>query len=431
MEKRSVRKRANAMLVISAAGILAAFPFQHTFVGGLLLAAFSAGVIGGLADSFAISALFGDPLRIKWPKWMGTHIISRHRERLIGELVDMVEKELLTVEAIRATLQEHDLGGVIVRYVSGREGSKEAHSIVKKLVGELLESADSEKIAEGLQQFISEHGDALQLSDMLADIGDWSLRNGYDDRILTFVIEPFVQLVKSSMFKRVIEQFAAAAIRSYEGDKFRRRLVDYTAGLNASSIAGKVQDFLAAFLEQLAQEDHPRRHELKELLQSFIRRLREDEALRQRVENGKLKLIDALKPHIQLEHFLRERLIQAKTAILSPQDGNEGNPEPTKLSLWLRTELDHGLENLRSNPELQRSLDMGVKSLLLSWVEEKHAFIGAMVKEKLESYSERELIELVKEKAGSDLQYIRLNGMLVGSAAGIVLHLLTFWIKGG
>ncbi|RIX59725.1 DUF445 domain-containing protein [Paenibacillus nanensis] len=431
MEKRSVRKRANAILAISAAGILAAFPFQHTFVGGLLFAAFSAGTIGGLADSFAISALFGDPLRIKWPKWMGTHIISRNRERLIGELVDMVGKELLTVEAIRATLQEHDLGGVIARYVTGQEGSREARAIVKKLAGELLASADAEQIAEGLQQLITEHGDALQLSDLLADIGDWSVRHKYDDKILSFVIEPFVQLVKSHTFRSVIEQFAATAIRSYEGDKLRRRLVDYTAGLNASSIAGKVQDWLAAFLEQLAHEDSPRRLELKELLLIFIRRLREDEALRHRVESGKRKLLEALKPHIRLEALLSKRLNEIRADIVSPQDGNEGNPEPSKLIQWLLTELDHGLDLLRSRPDLQQSLDTGVKTLLLSWIEEKHALIGALVKEKLESYTERELIEMVKDKAGRDLQYIRLNGMIVGSAAGIVLHLFTFWIRGG
>lgn len=431
MEKRSVRKRANAMLAVSAAGILAAFPFQHTFVGGLLFAAFSAGAIGGLADSFAISALFGDPLRIKWPGWMGTHIISRSRERLIGELVDMVSKELLTVEAIRATLQEHDLGGVITRYVTGREGVREARAIVKKLAGELLASADPEQLADTLRKLLADHGDALQLSDILADIGEWSLRNEYDDRILSFILKPFVQLVKSSTFKLVIQQFAATAIRSYEGDKLRRRLVNYTAGLDASSIAGKVQDWLAGFLEQLAQDDHPRRQELKQLLHSFIRRLREDEALRQRVESGKIKLIDALKPHIRLEAFLRKRLEEAKADILSPQDGNEGNPAPSKLTQWLISELDHGLEQLKSRAELQRSLDTGVKTLLLSWIEEKHAYIGSLVREKLESYSERELIELVKDKAGRDLQYIRLNGMIVGTAAGIVLYLFTFWIKGG
>lgn len=429
MNRWSVRAKANGILAISAAGLLAAFPFQHSFVGGLLFAALSAGTIGGLADSFAINALFGDPLRINWPKWMGTHIISRNRERLIGELVDMVEKELLTVPSIRSTLQEHDIGAVIIRYLTEHGGSEEVHAIAQKLAAELLTKADADELATGIHRFMMNHADALQVSDLLADIGDWTIRNGYDDRIVTFMVQPFIKLVKTTQFRIVIEQVAQSAIRSYEGDKFRRRLVDYTAGLSAYAISGKVQNWLVSFLEQFGSEEHPQRKRLKDILTAFIRKLREDEAFRLRIEAGKLKLFESVKDHLQLDEFIRKRLTTLRETIVSSARGEEADKiAPLR---WLKEEIDNGIEGLAASPELSKSLDEGVKSVLLNWLEEKHAFIGRMVREKLESFSEQELIALVKEKAGRDLQYIRLNGMIVGAIVGIILYLLTFWIGGG
>ncbi|MFF2887033.1 DUF445 domain-containing protein [Paenibacillus sp. NPDC057967] len=428
MNNWSVKKQANTILILSGIGILAAFPFQHTFAGGLLFAIFSAGTIGGLADSFAISALFGDPLRIKWPKWMGTHIISRNKERLIGELVDMVEKELLTVASIKATLEEHDLGKVLVRYLSESGGSEEVQQFAGKLAGDLLEKVEPGGLAGGIERFAYDHAGSLQVSDVLADVGEWTIRNGYDDKIINFVVQPLVQLVKSEPFRALVEQFADSAIRSYEGEKLRRRLVDFTAGLNAPAISVKVQDWLANFIEQFAAEDHPQRQSFKLFLAEFVRRLREDESLRQSIEAGKLTILAKIQENVPLEELLKTRIEKARAALMAAAQ-DEGAPQSSPLG-WLRQEIDRGLEQLRTREDLQAALDTGVKSLLLGWIENKHTLIGRLVREKLNSFSEDELIELIKEKAGKDLQYIRLNGMVVGGLVGLVLYLLTFWIGG-
>ncbi|MNW70493.1 hypothetical protein D3C74_498360 [compost metagenome] len=71
-----------------------------------------------------------------------------------------------------------------------------------------------------------------------------------------------------------------------------------------------------------------------------------------------------------------------------------------------------------------------MKSTLLKWVEQKHSYIGKVVADKLSTFSEEELIELVKDKAGRDLQYIRINGIGVGALIGALLYVATFWIGG-
>ncbi|MDQ6418531.1 DUF445 domain-containing protein [Paenibacillus sp. LHD-117] len=429
MGKRSIRGQANMLLALSAAGILAAFPFQQTFGGGLIFAACSAATIGGLADSFAISALFGNPLQIGWPSWMGTHIISRNRERLIGELVDMVEKELLTVEAIRDTVDDLNLSEVVIRYLTEHGGSANAKELAAKLAGDLLGKVNAEELASGIQSFVSERAGTIQIADLIADVADWSVKNSYDERVITFFAEQFARLAGSTQFRELIEKFAATAIRSYEGDKFRRRLVDFTAGLNAHAISVRVQEWIVRFLEQFRQEDHPQRDMLRGKIAEFVTRLREDEELRLKVEEGKQKLLSAAEGNLRFDEFLASRLDSLRNKLLG-QDIREEQTETPPVK-WLHDQIDKAIQRFAGDRELQSSIDGMIKKSLLSWIEQKHAMIGLMVKEKLSAFSEVDLIELVKDKAGKDLQYIRLNGMIVGACVGILLFFVTFWIGGG
>lgn len=426
MKKQKIRAGANITLILSAGGILAAFPFQHTFAGGLLFAATSAATIGGLADSFAISALFGDPLKVKWPRWMGTHIIARNRERLIDELVDMVENELLTVDAIKEHLQSHNLAEVIAQYLLRHGGSANVKEIAEKLLGELLERTDADKLTRSVERFLSQHGDALQLSDMLADIGDWSVRNGYDDKAMSFLFQQLAKIAATPQLKNIIEQFVHSAIKAYEGDKFRRRLVDFTAGLNADAISEKAQIWIVTMLEGMADEDHPQRIGLKERLIETVKRLKEDEELRLRVEGMKRRLLDAVWPHISLEPYLSRTFENFREALVHEGESDE---ERFGVRAWLHLQLDAAIDKLKEPERLER-LDAGLKAAAGTLLEQFHAAIGRTVRSKLNTYANEELIELVKDKAGHDLQFIRLNGIVVGALVGSFLYMLTFWIGG-
>lgn len=422
MNKWTIRHKANGILALSFAGMLAAFPFQGTFAGGLLFAAFSAGTIGGLADSFAVGALFGNPLGIRWPKWMGTRVISRNRDRLIGELVHMVEKDLLTVENVRQTFGEYDMADILLRYLQERGGSADVKAIARRLAAELLGGSRAEAAAGGIERFLKDHAETVRIADLLAEAGEWSVRNGYDERIVTFILLQLRKLVLMDEFRSMAEGIAESAIRSYEGDKFRRRLVDYTAGLNARDISAKVQDWLASFLEQLAETDHPQRRRLQELLRGFVTRLREDEELRSAIEDGKRRWLTAASGNIRLREWLAGRLAAAGEALRGASTGGAGD--------WLDSRIDEAVDALAGSPDWRQRLDESVKTALLTLLERRHVMIGRLVRDKLEQFTEEDLIELAKDKAGKDLQYIRLNGMIVGSGVGIALYLATFWIGG-
>ncbi|CAM4246130.1 DUF445 domain-containing protein [Paenibacillus alkaliterrae] len=424
MKSFSIKKKADLMLLSSAIGILAAFPFHHTFAGGLLFSLFSAAAIGGLADSFAISALFGNPLRIKWPAWMGTNIISRNRERLIGELVMMVQNELLTIPNIKERLDEYNIADVIVAYLKQHGGEEGVNDILQQAADDVITTIDLQELAKTVQTFLLENADTIQVSDLAADIGDWTIRNRYDDRIIAFMIPELMKIVKSAPFRSIIGQIVDSAIKSYEGDQFRRKLIDFTAGLESANISGKIQEWLVQFLGQFASEEHPQRQQIKQYIERFVIRLRTDERLRYRIEEGKAKLLQAVKDEIKLDAYIQKGLEKLRQAAAANAEG-ERDRYP-----WIKEKVHQGVVYLSGNDQMLSRLDGYVKSTLLKWMEQKHSYIGKAVTDKLNTFSEEELIQLVKEKAGRDLQYIRINGIGVGALIGVVLHLATFWIGG-
>ncbi|MGZ9157182.1 MAG: DUF445 family protein, partial [Candidatus Binatia bacterium] len=94
------------------------------------------------------------------------------------------------------------------------------------------------------------------------------------------------------------------------------------------------------------------------------------------------------------------------------------------LNRLLRQELHRRLDLFRANIAAQEQLDGWVKNLALELVEQRHDMIGQMVRGSLEKLSDLDLVRQIETKVGQDLQYIRLNGAIVGGFAGAVLAII-------
>jgi uncharacterized membrane-anchored protein YjiN (DUF445 family) len=423
VRKFGVSRWAGTLLIGAFVGMLAAFPFQHTFVGGIIFAICSAAAIGGLADWFAVTALFGQPLRVKWPTWMGTNIISRNRERLINELVGMVQTELLSIPNIRARLDEHNIGAVLLNYLTEHNGEKAVNDILQRLAGDVMSKADLKDLASVVQNYLLDHADAIQVSEIIADVGEWTLRNRYDDRIVEFLAAELIKLVKSHSFRMIAERLIDSALQSYENGLSRRKWVNSAAGLSAPAISAKLQSWLTGYLQEMSDAHNPHRIQLKEMIEQYVVRLRTDDQLRARIEANKMKLVNNLKGHIHVDAYISENLESFRQAAASGASGESG------AFPWITSKVRLAVDQMENKPELLDRIDGTIKTWLYAFIEQKHDYIGKLVQDKLSTYSEEELIKQVKQHAGRDLQYIRINGTLVGAFIGAVLYLLTYIVE--
>ncbi|OPA81012.1 hypothetical protein BVG16_01305 [Paenibacillus selenitireducens] len=413
-----IHKIVNMSIIGSAFGILVTFPFQDTWWGGLLFTACSAATIGGLADTFAVKALFGDPLGFRWPRFMGTRIIQRKREELIGELVNMVQNELLTISSIEAKLNEYNIADVIMTYVKQHGGREAIHDLVQGLLEHIVNHMDREDLARNIQAFVFNHADHVQVSDLVADLGDWAIRHQYDEKVIQFILDEIMKMVHTREFRSVVEKLVQSVLLSYEGDKVHRKKFNALLKLDAS----KIEHLLISYIERLAASDHPLRKQLKAFIEQGVQRIRVDEQLRHRIEAGKMTFIRSIEPYVHFDVLMNEYFATHQQTAVADETGN------VVLFPWLSKKIDDEISKLEHSDDRLNQLDAAIKTGLIQWIEQKQSYIGRVVEEKLNAYSEEDLIDLLQEKADHDLQYIRLNGTLIGAIVGGLLYITTFWI---
>ena len=423
MKKSKVKVAVDSALILSAAGVLAAFPFREHFLGGLLLSTCNAAVIGGLADSFAVGALFGNPLGIKWPAFMGTRVIARNRNRLIHELGHMVQNELLTTASIKAILDDYSISSIIIRYLRESGGQADLVAITERLAKELINHMDIDELSVTIRELFLGNPEAVSLSDIAADIGDWTIQHGYDDQLIDFLIDELISIVRTDRFRLILERLASSVLSTYENGNFRRQFVNLAAGLDAKAISSKIQGLTERFLDDMHMKTHSQRLKLKSEIERFVTRLRDDMVLRATLEQRKIEAVSFLKTQIDLAPLIQ----QWTKAILEQPEASA----PSMLHDWMDQQLSQQLNRWSAQEEQLRPFDDRIKTIIFEWVEQKQSLITGVITDKLSTYSEEELSQLVQDKAGRDLQYIRLNGLVVGSLIGLFLYLLNFWVEGG
>lgn len=426
MRTWSLRQSVNLSIALSFIGLLIVYPFQQTFFGGLLFAAFCAATIGGLADSFAVSALFGQPLKIRWPNWLGTNIIARNRDRLIDELVDMVEQELLSTEMIVKQLKDYDAATVIVHYVESTEGKQAIKDLLRQLLVDLLKVSNPAVLSLSLNRLINQGLQHSNLTPIIQQFITWSVKEKYDHMIIATISKQLRKLLEKPGVKQFLHDFIGTALRSYEQNKKGRQFVNGVAGLNADELTEKLLKIADDLLLAIQNDDHPLQKKLQLYIVQFSNRLQEDEKYAADISRKIEVLFEKLTSSLLTKDMISNFLTQLRDQL----DRSEHKNEEGALAAWIDSKVDDLLLSLRSRQQLLEQFNHYVRSALIQFVERNHTYIGQLVRTKLELFNVEQLIALVQEKTEKDLQYIRLNGTAVGSLIGVLLYLIQYSIGG-
>jgi len=399
-------RKANIALGISALGLAFVYPFQSTFAGGLLTSGFSASLVGGVADWFAVNALFRRPLGVPAGRIFRTEIIPRNRERIFLALSDMVEKELLSPEVLKSKLLAFD-------FASTAQG--------------LWQVVDRDSLESIITQMLQHCQETLGLKT--------------EDLVREIILLGQREKMQKGQLRPLLERSLLISFESEEGKKL--------LALFLHSISNWVQDtevhfWLTNWLEKAIQRyanQNPTRkllalvlpdpaklaHTIQERLAHY---LREEETLLNLVEWLKLQTEPLSESILAFLTQEREELagnrdkLPAKIAARMQQKLRE-----KELAFAVSNHLIQGLEgrinSLKESEEKQHQFNDSLQQTILPLLERKHHKIGEIVLEGLEKYSDEMLVELIEDKAGEDLQMIRINGSVVGGLAGMLIYLVT------
>lgn len=400
------------MLLVAGGVAVAAFPFRATWWGGWILATAEAGVVGGLADWFAVTALFRRPLGLPIPH---TALIPSNWEQLAARVGAMVGDRVLTREFLAHELGRVDVADLLARgaaHLSRSDLRNATRAVVRRLVHELPAGAPGE-LAARLRALLAEE----PVTPLVAAAIDLACQHGWDRRATGALARALAQGLDHPGVRRAVDGLVDDLLARYrERMAFYPRLAIDVAETFGLIDRARIVGALRAGVEAVAADpEHPVRVRLSEAVRDLARRLERDPDLAARVERLKAALLAspvAARVGGEIAATLRQALVS---------DLERESPEAVE---WLAERLDRARRELLASPELRADIDRWVKARAAELVDRHHGGLAGFVEKGARALGPEGAVRLVEDHAGDDLQFIRVNGTVVGALAGAGLYAL-------
>lgn len=411
------KTRANILLIIFFILFIAATVIKHlyqgSFAAGLLAFTAEAALIGGIADWFAVTALFRRPLGISWH----TAIIPNNRERIVASVSNLVSGELLSVDALRGKLESLNLVDTIVDGLLDRLDKLLSEENFQEMIGDKAENLDKSKIAAYLDRFIKEGLKKEELSDDIRSILVKAFEEGKHREWLSGLVGKAVEIAKKDSTREKIyrllreqERYNESSTRA--GSFFVKMLLNMSKNSkysNLFSISQLLQNELVETLESVREPSNPVFIKLTECTEDLLKRLDGDQTL--------LELFQTWKNGI-LEHLgLLEALQQLLTSAI------ESGFRKQEAAHWLTNSIDNYRSRLKNDEAIRSATEDMLGTVLQRVIINEHHLIGEIAKDTLGSFSNEKLNKFFDDKVGNDLQWIRINGSIVGAISGVIIYL--------
>ncbi len=399
-----MRLFATGMLVAMAALFVVARHF-HTVhpAWGYVLAFAEAGMIGGMADWFAVTALFRHPLGIPIPH---TAIIPENKDRIADTMAAFLQENFLTPQVVARRLHATNIAAAAGGWLADpREtGGGRIRAGAAELLAQVLESLNPERLGGQVRGGLVRQLGKLEIAPLLGQLVETAIA----DRRHLAVIDSLVRWTgltledNEELVRDLIHRRANAVLR--------------WTGLD-ETLATSVLDGLYKLLaEVIVTPDHPLRGKIEEGLAKLATDLRSDPELRSRVERMKGELL--ANPAVSTWwQGVWERLRTGLLKRLRQNDATIGSQFAEALAELGAT--------LRDNPQMQRQVNRFARRTLVGMATRYGDQIVRLVSETVKRWDAKTVTERIESAVGRDLQFIRINGTLVGGLVGVIIHLLS------
>ena len=390
-----------ALTVLGASASLLAvsLPYATTFVGGLCASASLAGVIGGLADWFAVSAIFTKPLGVSFK----TDLIVNNRHRLEQGVGRMVSEELLTAESVESFLKKYDLGAMVVTLYDALNGEKYLRDQLACASRNLLAMIDEEAVLTLVRSAVRGAG-GVDWQAVLSDASANLAESGRLDEAGRVLLAQVRRIAGSKELYDILCTVAADALHAYESGGAGRQFLHSMMDLSPERCADLVQAKLVETVMREQEAGRGAKH-LAYVLSWGAGSL----------SSGKLSDMMAGAAADKVRAWLAEtrRMLDA-------------SPESVTWLTTLTKRIGAEVDSLLLDDERNAWFNQKMRELVCQGLAEHKDKLATLAENGVKNMPDEMLTGMLKEKVGHDLQMIRVNGSLVGALAGAMLYLLRY-----
>lgn len=358
-----------------------------------------AAMVGALADWFAVTALFKYPLGLKIPH---TNLIENSKNSIGDNLGHFVKDNFLTPQNIRPYIAQLDVvkfaSTWIIQPANQHLLQEELLEFVKKVINDLEDKEVADFLAlkgtEVLKQFDVQ---ALAASTMT-----YIIDKRKHEEIIDALLPKAMAYIKESdvLIKDKINE--------------KHPVISFFAGKRISK--GVVQGVIS-FLEEVEQDtEHPIRANLEEKLREITTKINQSPEWKLKLETIRDEFITPEKLH----EYANDLWVNLKTNLLESFDEKD-----SLLQVYVQKNIQKLAVNLQENQDLIHRINGWIRHFLYRTILRNVSEVETLISNTVGDWEGKELSEKLELEVGKDLQYIRINGTLVGGLVGLVIYTLT------
>ncbi|GIZ15464.1 membrane protein [Capnocytophaga catalasegens] len=365
---------------------------------GYVKAFAEAAMVGALADWFAVTALFHYPLGIQIPH---TNLIENRKKDIADNLGHFVVDNFLSTSTIRPYIYRIEVTKNIANWFLIDKNKQRVSDEIRKIIVSYLLSTNDKAITRFLSEKISDFTPKIPANKLLSQAIFYLYEHRWQDKILTYLLNQIDKYLAQN--KHLIQDKVQFAL-----------LPDFVNALLSQKITEGLQDFITEIIQN---PTHAIRKEIDQKIVSFTKELSYSPQWEQSLSELKNQWLskENLQPHItNLWFFIKTQLLED---LEKQQNSN--------IDIFLNKNIDKLASSLANDFSKQQQIDRWIQKNIYQFVLRNKSQINTLISNTIGNWHGRELSEKLELEVGKDLQFIRINGTLVGGLVGLIIYILT------
>ncbi|MEM7083445.1 MAG: DUF445 domain-containing protein [Pseudomonadota bacterium] len=366
---------------------------------GYVRAFSEAAMVGALADWFAVTALFRHPFGIPIPH---TAIVPSNKDRIGESLARFVERHFLTESALAPRLTDIDVATRIGQWMQDDGHAHRLGDDAGRLIQWLMESIDNDTVRGFLEKNLRSGSGTIQVAPLISQVlGALTASNRHQE-----LIDSAVRIGRQQLYAN---QYAIRHRIEQQSPWWLPRFVD-------EEIYQKILGEISRLLDRIGDDpDHPARHRFNDATQELIESLANDPAMIERGESIKQDVLN----HPSVQTYLTSSWEDIKRYV--QEQANQPNSA-------LRGRLERAVQRLgialQEDDTMRQQVNDWARAAILHTLENHRESISTVISDTIKSWDTDFTTRRIELQVGRDLQFIRINGTLVGGLVGLIIHAL-------
>ncbi len=363
-----------------------------------------AGMVGALADWFAVTAIFKKPLGLPIPH---TNLIENSKDDIGENLGQFVQDNFLNAQNIKPYIKQFNAVALLLEWLTNDKNKKSLQTEIKNFIQNVLEDLDEKSLKSYLN---------TKAKDVIADF-----------KIQQPAFKAADYLIENNSHNKLIDKILPY-VKSYvvNSKEFVKDKIDEKGGffgsLFSDRLSGSMVTGVSEFIDEIQNNPrHKVRLEIEYQILQVVDKLKNDSAFSEKLESYKN---DYFKDS-QIEKFVDDAWDSVKEKLMV-----QINQPNSVLDKYIIKYSDQFIEQLTTDEGLQNKINSWVRTFIFKLITKNSHYVAKLISNTVKNWDGKELSQKLELEVGKDLQFIRINGTLIGGLIGIIIYTFTqFFIK--